>query len=334
MIEINELSCRLCLKECSAKDQSSTAVVKDYAKYTGYTILETDIPKKVCTKCIKQLHQVASFFDQCWDNEATLASISGISVIEDDQEEPVTEVINDISSPKKSAIDEKVMCQFCGVLCKKKDLKLHLEKHNPTKKYYCHFCPQHSGFNNKYRILEHLRAAHMSKESKPQYPCSSCERKFNTKTSRDSHFYRHHVEPKDYRYGCLICGRRFFKKHLLDVHNRGHTGEKRYTCSICEAKFSLPQHVRVHIANIHNPQVVSCTFCGKSFTSQKYLQQHMLIHVQGGYVCPLCPNKKFSLTTTLRTHLRSSHPLFPCPPPGTRLKNYNWEHELTLMQLT
>lgn len=366
MIKINELNCRLCLKQCSESNQNSLTVNKDYSKYIGYSIIETDVPKKICKVCMRRLRQVVNFIKQCWDIESKLANLKVEEPIEDKNHELQVPVISNYTLPKledqsslvcktekvepedvddkvdnkflsdnkKTSTDQhKVICQYCGVLCKKKDLKVHLEKHNPVKLFFCHFCNKHPGFSSKYRILEHLKSSHMSKDIRPQYPCSKCDRYFNTKTSRDSHYYRHHVDPKDYRFGCLICGRRFFKKHLLDVHNRTHSGEKRYSCDICQAKFSLPQHVRVHVANIHNPKVVVCSCCGKSFTSEKYLQQHMLTHVQGGYTCPLCPDKKFSLTTTLRTHMRTSHPTFPCPPPGTKLKNYSWEHELALVQL-
>lgn len=349
MIKLTKLSCRLCFKQCKESDRDSLEISNDYLQLTGFTILESDVPKKVCTLCIGQLHQVKNFINRCQFNETHLSKLCSQyqiafndkeaskknqkdgKLIPDCNEIPYDLHDSIVSSSKSPKTDQKFVCQYCGVLCYKKELNLHLEKHGTAKQYFCHFCNNRSGFSSKYRVLEHLKAVHMS-QTKLTYPCESCEKVFNSKQSRDAHKFRHHVDPKDYRYGCLICGKRFFKKHSLATHNLQHTGEKKYSCSICQAKFSLPQHVRVHIANIHNPKQVDCTYCGKSFTSQKYLEQHNLTHEPSGYICPLCPDKRFSLTTTLRTHMKAVHPQFPLPPPGTKLKNYNWDQELAIYQ--
>lgn len=85
--------------------------------------------------------------------------------------------------------------------------------------------------------------------------------------------------------------------------------------------------MRTHIENIHSPKTLKCEHCGKTFTNEKYLKQHTQTHSHE-YVCPLCPEKTFSLTTTLRAHMKTSHPKFPLPFAGTKLKNYDWSREL------
>lgn len=233
--------------------------------------------------------------------------------------------------PKEDKPKPNIFCDQCGsVFTDNNSFKQHYRHHfmenSNLPKMYCHLCMQKTnqkiGFISKERLTIHMEKHHL--RDKPKRPCPHCGKLFNNPNTMRSHVFRQHIDPKDYKFECLVCHKRFFKQHLLKVHQRGHTGEKLYSCHICGAKFSMPQHMRIHIANIHNPTNKTCEFCGKTFTADKYLQQHLLTHNQGCYTCPLCPGKSFSLTTTLRSHMKTNHPNFPLPPPGTKLKNFDW----------
>lgn len=99
---------------------------------------------------------------------------------------------------------------------------------------------------------------------------------------------------------------------------------------MCEARFADPKHMRRHIENLHNAKSFNCVHCAKSFASDSYLKQHLQTHNAGAYICPLCPTKHFSLTTTLRGHIKTNHPEIPLPAPGTKLKNFDWGKTITI----
>ncbi|XP_040177970.1 zinc finger protein OZF-like [Rana temporaria] len=126
-------------------------------------------------------------------------------------------------------------------------------------------------------------------------PCSECSKCFTENSSQ-------HAEEK--RYQCLECGKRFFFKSDLTVHQRVHTGEEPYPCFECGKSFShrttLVCHQRMH----RGEKPFLCSDCGKCFTRKSCLLQHERIHTGvKPYACSEC-GKSFNQKSSLISHQR------------------------------
>ncbi|XP_019490319.1 PREDICTED: zinc finger protein 75D-like isoform X1 [Hipposideros armiger] len=92
-------------------------------------------------------------------------------------------------------------------------------------------------------------------------------------------------------------------KHM-DLHRKGHAGEKPFKCQECEKGFrvssDLIKHQRIHTEE----KPYKCHQCDKRFRWSSDLNKHLMAH-QGikPYRCSWC-GKSFSHNTNLHTHLR------------------------------
>nr|XP_055193741.1 zinc finger protein 75D isoform X1 [Nyctereutes procyonoides] len=92
-------------------------------------------------------------------------------------------------------------------------------------------------------------------------------------------------------------------KHM-DLHGKGHAGEKPFKCQECEKSFrvssDLIKHQRIHTEE----KPYKCQQCDKRFRWSSDLNKHLMAH-QGikPYRCSWC-GKSFSHNTNLHTHLR------------------------------
>ena len=46
---------------------------------------------------------------------------------------------------------------------------------------------------------------------------------------------------------CIVCGKSFNFKSLLERHERIHTGYKPFRCEICVRAFNQKEHLRAHM---------------------------------------------------------------------------------------
>ncbi|XP_045326755.1 zinc finger protein 75D isoform X1 [Leopardus geoffroyi] len=90
----------------------------------------------------------------------------------------------------------------------------------------------------------------------------------------------------------------------MDLHGKGHAGEKPFKCQECEKSFrvssDLIKHQRIHTEE----KPYKCQQCDKRFRWSSDLNKHLMAH-QGikPYRCSWC-GKSFSHNTNLHTHLR------------------------------
>lgn len=154
--------------------------------------------------------------------------------------------------------------------------------------------------------------------------CDLCD----TQVKSDSQLFYHrkkcHTEPKDYKFECLYCSCRFFKKSSLTSHMDQHTGVKRVACDSCSKTFRNQAQLNYHVRTVHtDSSSFLCEKCNKSFKCDEYLKAHMRLH-EKNYTCPRCEDT-FSYPLTLRRHMKMYHEDFVMPPPTTQLKNFDWK---------
>ena len=93
-----------------------------------------------------------------------------------------------------------------------------------VKKYSCIVCNFHT--HNITTYIIHMRQEHGIKSIKER---------------ADQHFH------DNQQFKCKICYRSFANKHVLQTHQRTHTGEKPFQCQVCQKRFSRGHHLKIHI---------------------------------------------------------------------------------------
>lgn len=131
------------------------------------------------------------------------------------------------------------------------------------------------------------------------FTCNICNRSFGYKHVLQNH-ERTHTGEKPFE--CLECGKRFTRDHHLKTHMRLHTGEKPYHCSHCDRHFvqvaNLRRHLRVHTGE----RPYNCELCASKFSDSNQLKAHMLIHRgEKPFSCTKC-NTQFRRKHHLNHH--------------------------------
>nr|CAD7589058.1 unnamed protein product [Timema genevievae] len=114
---------------------------------------------------------------------------------------------------------------------------------------------------------------------------------------------------------CGICMRSFGYKHVLQNHERTHTGEKPFECGECGKRFTRDHHLKTHMRLHTGEKPYHCTHCDRHFVQVANLRRHLRVHTgERPYACELCA-AKFSDSNQLKAHMlihRGEKP-FACP---------------------
>lgn len=109
------------------------------------------------------------------------------------------------------------------------------------------------------------------------FTCKTCDREFGYKHVLQNH-ERTHTGEKPFVCPEPNCNKRFTRDHHLKTHMRLHTGEKPYHCDFCDRKFvqvaNLRRHLRVHTGD----RPYKCVVCDSNFSDSNQLKAHMLVH--------------------------------------------------------
>lgn len=80
------------------------------------------------------------------------------------------------------------------------------------------------------------------------------------------------------KYPCDLCDKSFDYKHVLQNHNRTHTGEKPYQCPQCHKRFTRDHHLKTHIRLHTGEKPFGCSVCHKRFVQVANLRRHERVH--------------------------------------------------------
>ncbi|XP_041972499.1 zinc finger protein 2 homolog [Aricia agestis] len=143
-------------------------------------------------------------------------------------------------------------CSKCRKVFKKKDnYKSHLATHEPSlRRHWCSICGARFGYRST--LNKHRVAAHEPRVRTP-HRCDLCDRVYRAAWMLKNHIEREHVGLKPHACEHAGCGKRFYKKCDLTIHQRYHTGERPFVCDVCGRGFPHVSHL------IRHTSYVDCT---------------------------------------------------------------------------
>ncbi|GAB1861299.1 Protein krueppel-like protein [Camponotus japonicus] len=108
---------------------------------------------------------------------------------------------------------------------------------------------------------------------------------------------------KKQNFVCSVCQRGFGYKHVLQNHERTHTGEKPFQCPVCHKRFTRDHHLKTHMRLHTGEKPYCCKFCQRRFVQVANLRRHVRVHTgERPYLCRHC-NNRFSDSNQLKAHV-------------------------------
>ncbi|XP_050312979.1 protein krueppel-like [Anthonomus grandis grandis] len=108
---------------------------------------------------------------------------------------------------------------------------------------------------------------------------------------------------KDKQFTCQVCNRSFGYKHVLQNHERTHTGEKPFECPECHKRFTRDHHLKTHMRLHTGERPYHCEHCDRQFVQVANLRRHLRVHTgERPYSCDHC-SAKFSDSNQLKAHV-------------------------------
>ncbi|XP_050409979.1 zinc finger protein 256-like [Patella vulgata] len=163
--------------------------------------------------------------------------------------------------------------------------------------------------------------------------CKVCNKVFTCNSALEIHS-RGHTGEKPFK--CEVCGKAFGRIDSLRKHHSIHTGEKPFKCETCGKCFRQSDGLMKHERQHSGEKPYKCNYCGKFFRNQSSILVHIRTHTGvKNYSCDTC-GKSFSqsghLTSHAKTHSQDKKP-FQCSKCGVSfaqsksLKNHEKTHE-------
>ena len=103
-------------------------------------------------------------------------------------------------------------------------------------------------------------------------------------------------------YVCSTCGKRFSTKSNLKDHQVTHNDERKFKCNICpdERYFKTKSQLIGHMQFHYKPKF-TCAHCNKKFYTSSDLKKHIKYHFEPTFSCAKC-GRKFHTLSNLKQH--------------------------------
>lgn len=223
-------------------------------------------------------------------------------------------------------------CEKCDKsYISKRYLRMHMKQHMSNRlQFECEECDRKYAFRNS--LIDHVNLCHkgvtyycdicgksftqkcsmtLHKEKhNPDYvplvsPCTSCDKKFYTRSG-----LRRHVEVahKNNVFVCSVCGKVFTSKWSLNEHMNLHQEIKQYACDMCDKRFTKKTAAKQHMMMHKKKELHKCKDCGKGFRRLPNLTLHLRkVHKnETPFECMVC-RKRFISKGHLNRHTREVH---------------------------
>ncbi|KAH9362334.1 hypothetical protein HPB48_017986 [Haemaphysalis longicornis] len=170
------------------------------------------------------------------------------------------------------------VCQLCDRrFAHRSTLSTHMKHHLGLRKFRCSQCPFRAVRRSMLR--RHEKSAHCSEPS-PSKAASSCMAQPTQRyRGRNRNKLLRGIEHKaklQPHYMCNYCSYTTLKGHLLEEHQRQHTGERPFRCLQCDYKAArrgqLLRHSRIHLGL----KPYTCPYCSYQCSNQENLRKHIL----------------------------------------------------------
>ncbi|XP_013184697.2 gastrula zinc finger protein XlCGF26.1 [Amyelois transitella] len=191
------------------------------------------------------------------------------------------------------------VCKLCFVqLPSKRDLRIHMDKHELNKcpkcekcflyrqtfkthlticgvtekrpKFFCDIC--NKGYFRKNGLKTHLKISHGFGQV---LSCSWCGKKYDAISRLKNHIVKH---TKERNFHCEQCGGKFVTQAALVYHSRLHTGERPFPCDLCSESFLSASRRMEHKRRKHFGPTKECPVCKMKFVTRNILKKHLERH--------------------------------------------------------
>lgn len=145
------------------------------------------------------------------------------------------------------------------------------------------------------------------------HQCEVCHKNFKGLSTLIQHQKLIHsengIKPKDKKFKCRICDRKYYYERHLNFHVRKHREDKRYECprANCFENFFYSDAVKWHLVRVHFEKApYNCKVCKKKFIHEKPMQNHVRTHKTGenSFICTIC-GKILSEGKNYMRHMRT-----------------------------
>ncbi|CAH0555638.1 unnamed protein product [Brassicogethes aeneus] len=224
--------------------------------------------------------------------------------------------------------EKPFVCKVCGQsFSLAGNLKRHKMIHSGERPHVCQICGK--GFGTTSHLKRHVKT-HESRPEKGRHnresinkTCPICGQHFLSNHFFEKHLLRHEKKSKSEEsadgentshlnvskpqkgdFLCSECGKSYYSKPYLLIHQKLHKGEKPYSCDICSNRFTQITGLNRHMKSHSNLRPHKCPICGKGFLQATHLKVHIRTHTgEKPYKC-YC-GKSFALKVNLTSHTRT-----------------------------